>query len=85
MGLAVYLVMRGGLRRHCLTATHSLRPSAAPRPRPCAVQVESSADIASADRLIFPGVGAVGQAMEILQQRGYTQALKDYIQANPDA
>ena len=46
----------------------------------CLAQVESTADIVNAERLIFPGVGAFGQAMEILQQRGYTQALKEYIQ-----
>ena len=44
-----------------------------------ASQVESAADIASAERLIFPGVGAFGQAMDILRQRGYTQALRDYV------
>ena len=43
-------------------------------------QVESAADIARADKLVFPGVGAFGQAMAVLQQRGYVQALKDYIQ-----
>lgn len=42
--------------------------------------MESAADIAGAERLVFPGVGAFGQAMQILEQRGYTQALKDYIQ-----
>ena len=41
--------------------------------------MESAADIASADKLVFPGVGAFGQAMEILQQRGYVEALRDYI------
>lgn len=45
-------------------------------------EVESAADIAGAERLVFPGVGAFGQAMQILEQRGYTQALKDYIQAD---
>jgi len=39
-------------------------------------------DIANAERLVFPGVGTFGQAMTILQQRGYTQALKDYILAD---
>eukprot|EP00955_Chlamydomonas_euryale_P051719 354922-Chlamydomonas_euryale.AAC.14 len=43
-------------------------------------QVEKPSDIAAADRLIFPGVGAFGQAMQVLKKRGYTQALKDYIQ-----
>ena len=43
-------------------------------------QVERVGDIAQADRLIFPGVGSYGQAMERLKQLGYTDALKDYIQ-----
>ena len=37
------------------------------------------ADIASADRIIFPGVGACGQAMQALQTLGYRDALRDYI------
>ncbi len=45
-------------------------------------QVESPLDIANAERLMFPGVGAFGQAMEILEKRGYTQALRDYIAAD---
>ena len=44
--------------------------------------MESAADIASAERLVFPGVGAFGQAMDILQQRDYLGALKDYILAD---
>lgn len=44
------------------------------------IQVESVDDIAKADRLVFPGVGSYGQAMERLKHLGYTQALKDYIQ-----
>ena len=46
------------------------------------VQVESAADIAGAKRLIFPGVGAFGQAMDILRSKDYTAALKDYIQVS---
>ncbi len=46
-------------------------------------QVESAADIAAADKLVFPGVGAFGQAMHILQQRGYVEALRDYIHVRP--
>jgi glutamine amidotransferase/cyclase len=46
------------------------------------VQVESAADIAGAQRLIFPGVGAFGQAMDILRSKDYTAALKDYIQVS---
>lgn len=49
-------------------------------PSPLAAQVEKPSDISNADRLIFPGVGAFGQAMAVLKQRGYTEALKDYVQ-----
>lgn len=42
--------------------------------------MERASDIANAEKLVFPGVGAFGQAMKILQERGYTEALKDYIQ-----
>jgi glutamine amidotransferase/cyclase len=44
--------------------------------------VEKPSDITAADRLIFPGVGAFGQAMKILKERGYTEALTDYIMAD---
>lgn len=43
------------------------------------MQVTSAEDIASADRIIFPGVGACGQAMQALHTLGYTAALRDYI------
>ena len=32
------------------------------------------ADIEVAEMLVFPGVGAYGQAIDILKKRGYTQA-----------
>lgn len=48
------------------------------------MQVENAADITNADRLVFPGVGAYGQAMERLKQLGYTEALKDYIQVTSE-
>ena len=44
------------------------------------LQVQDVKDISKADRLIFPGVGAYGQAMERLNHLGYVEALKDYIQ-----
>jgi glutamine amidotransferase/cyclase len=44
------------------------------------MQVEKPADIAAADRLIFPGVGSFGQAMTILKQRDLVQPLVEYIQ-----
>lgn len=48
--------------------------------QPTRLQVERPADILSADRLIFPGVGAFGQAMKILKERGWTAPLKEYLQ-----
>lgn len=42
-------------------------------------EVESPRDIASAEKLIFPGVGAFGQAMDILKKKGYLDPLRDYI------
>lgn len=44
--------------------------------------VEKASDIANADKLVFPGVGTYGQAMGILKERGYVNALKDYIAAD---
>ena len=44
------------------------------------LQVQHVNDISAASRLIFPGVGAYGQAMDRLQHLGYVEALKDYIQ-----
>ncbi|KAG2427097.1 hypothetical protein HXX76_012608 [Chlamydomonas incerta] len=41
--------------------------------------VESAADLASASKLVFPGVGSFGQAMTILTKKGLVQPLKDYI------
>ncbi len=41
--------------------------------------MEKASDISNAEKLVFPGVGAFGQAMKVLQERGYTEALKDYI------
>jgi glutamine amidotransferase/cyclase len=44
--------------------------------------VESAADIAAAERLVFPGVGAFGRAMDVLRARGYVDALRDYVAAD---
>ncbi|PNW76928.1 hypothetical protein CHLRE_11g481500v5 [Chlamydomonas reinhardtii] len=41
--------------------------------------VESAADLASASKLVFPGVGSYGQAMTILTQKGLVGPLRDYI------
>ena len=42
-------------------------------------QVTKPEDITKADRLIFPGVGAFGQAMRILSKKGLIEPLKDYL------
>mmetsp|Transcript_24178 Transcript_24178/g.52814 ORF Transcript_24178/g.52814 Transcript_24178/m.52814 type:complete len:561 (-) Transcript_24178:1171-2853(-) len=42
--------------------------------------VEKPADIMSAERLLFPGVGAFGQAMRILKKKGMVEPLKEYLQ-----
>ena len=44
--------------------------------------VSSAADIDTAERLIFPGVGAFGSMMEILSAKGYVAPLKRYLAAN---
>jgi len=41
--------------------------------------VESPKDILSAQKLIFPGVGAFGQAMDILKKKGYLEPLREYV------
>jgi glutamine amidotransferase/cyclase len=43
--------------------------------------VQSPEDIISAERLIFPGVGAFGSMMEILHARGYVSPLKAYLKS----
>jgi len=44
--------------------------------------ISCPADILRAERLIFPGVGAFGAAMERLQHLGYIEPLKEYLAAN---
>lgn len=46
---------------------------------PAWLQVEKPSDILSAEKLIFPGVGAFGQAMRILTKKGLVGPLKEYI------
>lgn len=41
--------------------------------------VEKPADIAAADRLLFPGVGAFGAMMEVLNHKGLVEPLKAYL------
>ena len=42
-------------------------------------EVESIRDIERAERLVFPGVGAFGQAMQALRSKGYDEALRAYL------
>lgn len=41
--------------------------------------MKSAKDILNAEKLLFPGVGSYGQAMEVIQRRGYVDALKEHI------
>ncbi len=43
--------------------------------------VEKPDDIRQAEKLIFPGVGSFGSAMERLRHAGYTEPLLDYLRA----
>jgi len=44
--------------------------------------VATGDDILSAEKLVFPGVGAFGSMMEILNQKGYVEPLKAYLRSN---
>jgi glutamine amidotransferase/cyclase len=46
------------------------------------VDIERPADILKAERLIFPGVGAFGAAMERLKRLGYVGPLREYLAAD---
>lgn len=49
----------------------------------CDVDFVSTAEqIAEAKALIFPGVGAFGRCMEVLDSRGFTEALRLYVQSD---
>jgi len=39
----------------------------------------SAADISAAGKLVFPGVGAFGNMMRILNEKGFTEPLRDYL------
>ena len=41
--------------------------------------VETADDIRRAPRLLFPGVGAFGSAMDALRKKGFVEPLKEYI------
>ena len=44
--------------------------------------VASAADLLSAEKLVFPGVGAFGSMMEILEAKGLIEPLKQYLLAD---
>ncbi|WP_296806174.1 imidazole glycerol phosphate synthase subunit HisF [Thiocapsa sp.] len=44
-------------------------------------EIERPADILKAERLIFPGVGSFGAAMQRLQSLGYVEPLREYLAA----
>ena len=44
--------------------------------------VTSAADILSADKLIFPGVGAFGSMIHVLHEKQFVKPLKAYINSN---
>jgi imidazole glycerol-phosphate synthase len=44
--------------------------------------VATADDISSAEKLVFPGVGAFGAMMDILNQKQYVKPLKQYLQSN---
>jgi glutamine amidotransferase/cyclase len=44
--------------------------------------VTAAEDILSAEKLVFPGVGAFGNMMEILNRKSYTVPLKAYLEAD---
>lgn len=44
--------------------------------------VTSGEDILSAEKLVFPGVGAFGSMMRILNEKNYVDALKTYLQSD---
>ena len=49
----------------------------------CEVHYITTAEqIAEAPALIFPGVGAFGRCMEVLEARGWVEALKTYVKAD---
>ena len=44
--------------------------------------VKTAEDILSAERLVFPGVGAFGSMMQVLPEKKYVAPLKKYLQSN---
>jgi glutamine amidotransferase/cyclase len=45
------------------------------------IDIQRPDDILAAERLLFPGVGAFGAAMERLHRLGYVEPLREYLAA----
>jgi len=45
-------------------------------------RVKTSEDILAAEKLVFPGVGAFGNMMQVLNEKNYVDPLKKYLQSN---
>ncbi len=45
--------------------------------------ITSGEDILSAEKLVFPGVGAFGSMMGILEERNFVDPLKKYLRGRP--
>eukprot|EP00963_Diacronema_lutheri_P008797 scaffold774_cov330-Pavlova_lutheri.AAC.4 len=43
------------------------------------VDIESPAELAKADRVVFPGVGSFGAAVDTLRKKGYMEPLRDHV------
>ena len=49
----------------------------------CEVEmIETAEQIAAAKVLIFPGVGSFGKCMQVLKERGWVEALSEYVKAD---
>lgn len=46
------------------------------------IDITTADDIRNANAIIFPGVGSFGQAMGSLNERGWTEALREYLLAD---
>jgi glutamine amidotransferase/cyclase len=44
--------------------------------------IQTAEDIVHAERIVFPGVGSFGSAMQRLRQLGFFEPLRDYLKAN---
>jgi glutamine amidotransferase len=47
------------------------------------MQAKAPGDLASADKLILPGVGAFPDAMRSLEERGFTDAIREAVKSRP--